>query len=91
MAGKIFLASKCKKNFIDNLSPYIPRRAASRRVMEMETRDYEDVVARLGVLYEEVRGCEFYEELFPDNECSGDSYEDYSHPNAIYLLSLIHI
>lgn len=53
--------------------------------MEMETRDYEDVVTRLGALYEEVRGCEFYEELFPDNECSGDSYEDYSHPNAIYL------
>ena len=25
MAGKIFLASKRKKNFIDNLSPYIPR------------------------------------------------------------------
>ena len=83
MAGKIFLASKRKKNFIDNLSPYIPRRAASRRVMEMG--DYEDVVARLGVLYEEVRGCEFYEELFPDNECSGDSYEDHSNPNAIYL------
>ena len=30
-------------------------------------QDYEDVVARLGALYEGVRGCEFYEELFPDN------------------------
>lgn len=48
-------------------------------------QDYEDVVKRLGALYEEVRGCEFYEEMFPDNERSGDTYEDYSHPNAIYL------
>ena len=51
----------------------------------MEMQDYEDVVKRLGALYEEVCGCEFYEEMFPDNERSGDTYEDYSHPNAIYL------
>ena len=38
-------------------------------------QDYEDVVKRLGALYEEVCGCEFYEEMFPDNERSGDTYE----------------
>ena len=48
-------------------------------------RDYDDLVRRLGALYDEVRGEEFYEELFPDNENTGDNYTDYSHPNAIYL------
>ena len=48
-------------------------------------RDYDDLVRRLGALYDEVRGAEFYEELFPDNENTGDNYTDYSHPNAIYL------
>ncbi|MGO5487250.1 hypothetical protein ACTQV0_12695, partial [Selenomonas montiformis] len=47
--------------------------------------DYDDVVARLSALYDEVDGCTFYDELFPDNEVTGESHSDYSKPNAIYL------
>ena len=47
--------------------------------------DYDDVVARLSALYDEVDGCTFYAELFPDNEVTGESHSDYSKPNAIYL------
>lgn len=54
----------------------------------MSTADplaYREVVARLENQFEEVRGQEFYEELFPGNECRGDNSQDYSKPNAIYL------
>lgn len=46
---------------------------------------YKEVVARLENQFEEVRGQEFYEEIFPDNEVSGEENRDYSKPNAIYL------
>ena len=46
---------------------------------------YREVVARLENQFEEVRGQEFYEEIFPDNEVSGENRQDYSKPNAIYL------
>lgn len=48
-------------------------------------KDYHELVLHLNALYDEVAGVEFYEELFPDNENTGDYYTDYSHPNAIYL------
>lgn len=47
--------------------------------------DYEDVYEYLSAQFPEVGGYEFYKELFPDNECSGEQHTDYSHPNAIYL------
>ena len=47
--------------------------------------DYEDVYEYLSAQFPEVGGYEFYTELFPDNECSGEQHTDYSHPNAIYL------
>ncbi|MCM1561083.1 MAG: hypothetical protein NC123_16315 [Butyrivibrio sp.] len=46
---------------------------------------YYGLVGVLGSMYEEVDGCSFYARLFPDNECRGEMYEDYSHPNAVYL------
>lgn len=46
---------------------------------------YQEVVARLDNQFEEVCGQEFYEELFPDNEVSGEHSQDYSKPNAIFL------
>lgn len=35
--------------------------------------------------FPEVSGAEFYKELFPDNECTGEFNTDFSKPNAIYL------
>lgn len=35
--------------------------------------------------YPQVPGLDFYRELFPDNENSGEYFDDFSHPNAIYL------
>ena len=50
-------------------------------------KDYQDCYEYLSAQFEEVGGCEFYEELFPDNEITGEHKErhDYSKPNAIYL------
>lgn len=50
-----------------------------------ENKDYWDVVTRLSALFEEVDGCAFYEDLFPDNEKAGELHDDFSRPNAIYL------
>lgn len=50
----------------------------------MSTDLYSDVVGLLGTLYEEVNGYDFYLDIFPDNESSGDPHYDYSHPNAIF-------
>lgn len=47
--------------------------------------DYLDCYEYLSTQFPEVGGCEFYEELFPDNEKSGEIHTDFSHPNAIYL------
>ena len=35
--------------------------------------------------FPEVSGCDFYREMFPNNERSDEQHMDYSHPNAIYL------
>lgn len=51
----------------------------------MELQSYREVVDILGDAFEEINGYDFYREIFPDNECSGDDYRDYSHPNAIFL------
>ena len=50
-------------------------------------KDYQDCYEYLSAQFEEVGGCEFYEELFPDNETTGEHKErhDYSKPNAVYL------
>lgn len=47
--------------------------------------DYKNVIVRLENQFEEISGEEFYEEIFPDNERSGEQNEDYSKPNAIFL------
>lgn len=52
-----------------------------RRIPE----DYDQVQAYLESNYEEVLGDEFYNDIFPDNEVSGEMHTDYSHPNAIFL------
>lgn len=41
--------------------------------------DYMDCYEYLSAQFPEVGGCEFYEELFPDNEKSGEIYTDFSH------------
>lgn len=46
---------------------------------------YQEVLSILGSRYEEVNGYDFYREIFPDGECSGEQHIDFSHPNAIYL------
>ena len=48
-------------------------------------KDYNDCYEYLSAQFPEVGGCEFYTELFPDNENSGEIYSDFSHPNAVYL------
>lgn len=47
--------------------------------------NYIEQIEYLGSQYEEVDGCAFYAELFPDNERTGELNEDFSKPNAIYL------
>lgn len=48
-------------------------------------KDYYDCYEYLDALFPQVGGCEFYEDLFPDNENAGEFHTDFSHPNAIYL------
>ena len=48
-------------------------------------KDYSACYEYLSAQFPEVGGCEFYRELFPDNENAGEIYTDFSHPNAIYL------
>lgn len=47
--------------------------------------DYNEVFNYLSNQYEEVSGFDFYNDLFPDNEMSGEMNTDYSKPNGIYL------
>lgn len=47
--------------------------------------DYRDVVSVLKAAGDEVNGYDFYREIFPNNENTGDNHQDFSHPNAIYL------
>lgn len=48
-------------------------------------QDYMDCYEYLDAQFPEVGGCEFYAELFPDIESSGELHSDFSHPNAVYL------
>ena len=47
--------------------------------------NYQEAYEYLSASFPEVCGDEFYRELFPHNENSGERHMDYSHPNAIYL------
>ena len=49
--------------------------------------DYLDCYEYLSAQFPKVGGCEFYAELFPDNENTGEHKEryDYLKPNAVYL------
>lgn len=49
------------------------------------TDNYREGLEYLGARFPQVGGCEFYAELFPNNENSGEHHTDFSHPNAIYL------
>ena len=49
------------------------------------TENYRGCYEYLSAQYPEVGGYEFYKELFPDNEHSGERHTDFSHPNAVYL------
>lgn len=49
------------------------------------TVDYQECYAYLSAQFPEIGGYEFYQELFPDNENTGELHTDFSHPNAIYL------
>ena len=49
------------------------------------TVDYQECYEYLSAQFPEVGGYEFYQELFPDNENTGELHTDFSHPNAIYL------
>lgn len=50
-----------------------------------EKRDYFECCEYLLSRYQEVAGKDFYVRLFPNNEMRGEYYDDFSHPNAIYL------
>lgn len=47
--------------------------------------NYRDVNEYLSSQYEEINGLDFYNDLFPDNEMSGEVNMDYSKPNGVYL------
>lgn len=47
--------------------------------------NYNILRSILGSRYDEVKGVEFYEYIFPNNENTGELNTDFSQPNAIYL------
>lgn len=48
--------------------------------------DYSELLTYMDVQgYSHVVGYDFYLEIFPDCEQSGEMHTDYSHPNAVYL------
>jgi hypothetical protein len=49
------------------------------------TQNYSEVFEYLSAQFPEVNGYEFYRNIFPNNESSGELHTDFSHPNAIYL------
>jgi hypothetical protein len=51
----------------------------------MATDNYRAGFEYLAARFDEVNGCDFYRDIFPDNECAGEFYADFSHPNAVYL------
>ena len=46
---------------------------------------YNELLNYLSSDYDEVNGLDFYSDIFPDNEMTGELNTDYSKPNAIYL------
>ena len=49
------------------------------------TDNYRECYEYLKARFPQVGGCDFYKELFPDNENSVEQHTDFSHPNAVYL------
>ena len=49
------------------------------------TENFSSCYDMLSSMYEEVDGEDFYSFIFPDNENEGDTYQDFSHPSALYL------
>lgn len=49
------------------------------------TQNYCECFDFLRGQYPQIGGYEFYKELFPDNENSGERHTDFSHPSAVYL------
>lgn len=66
---------------------FMSQRPQKNPVKPYKGEGYEGVVARLEARYEEVFGDDFYREIFPDNECSGEQSvnQHYQKPNAVYL------
>lgn len=46
---------------------------------------YQEKIDILESLYPEVKGIDFYQYIFPNNECEGEFNTDYSKPNGIYM------
>lgn len=53
--------------------------------MKNPIADYETVVEMIRAMYPEVSGYDFYRDIFPDNEKSGEIGSKYLKPNAVYL------
>ena len=53
--------------------------------MKNPIADYETVVEMIQAMYPEVSGYDFYRDIFPDNEKSGEIGSKYLKPNAVYL------
>ena len=47
--------------------------------------NYRECLEYLSAQFEEIGGCDFYRDIFPDNEKKGELNTDFSRPNAIYL------
>lgn len=56
--------------------------AEEGRIMHQNYKECLEYLENAG--YEEVNGCDFYRDIFPDNQRSGD-YQPPRQPNAIYL------
>ena len=52
------------------------------------TDNYRDGLEYLSAQFPEVNGCDFYRDIFPNNENKGEERNDYSRPNAIFLFRL---
>ena len=47
--------------------------------------NYRECLEHLSARFDEVNGCDFYRDVFPDNERKGEPNTDFSKPNAVYL------
>lgn len=52
---------------------------------DMLIKSYDLLCSTLISLFPILDGLDFYNYIFPNNECVGDLYDDYSKPNAVYL------